>query len=343
MASSEDLAVVTLLHGDDELAMARTVAALVKEMGDPVTADMNTVKLEGSQTTAGEIKNAAATVPFLAARRLVIVYHPLARLGEKDKDARSQFTAMLDSLPPSAALVLVIEDTLERKKWKLLPSDGWLSNWAKKAGPRVVVKEMLRPERRDMAGWILQEVKQQGGEFKPAAAVALAEHIDNDTRIAAQEITKLLTYVNFSRAVERQDVDTLTSGTAQVSVFELTDALAERNAQKAISLLHNLLEQEDPFIIFPMIIRQFRQLIQVREILDEGGGSSEILNAGLSSGQQFVAEKLSRQARGFSMQKLTEIFHRLLEFDIGIKTTELSPGLALDIFIAEVTGEESPA
>jgi DNA polymerase-3 subunit delta len=338
MVFTADSPVVSILHGDDEFAMARTVASLCKAMGDPLTADMNTVKLEGSQTTPGEIKTAAATVPFLASHRLVIVDHPLARIAEKDKEAQNRFTGMLDSLPSTAFVVLVIEDYQEKKKWKLLPPESWLFTWAKNSVQRVSLQEMRSPERKNMAGWILREAKQQGGEFKPGAAVALADQIDNDTRFAAQEITKLLTYVNFLRAVEREDVEMLTSGKTQVSIFDLTDALTERNTRKALTLLHQLMEQEDPRNIFAMVTRQFRQLIQTREIMDEGGKSADIMNAGLSSGQLFIAEKLFKQAGSFRMPRLKDIYHRLLAFDIGTKTSELSPALALDLLIVEVTG-----
>jgi len=84
-----------------------------------------------------------------------------------------------------------------------------------------------------------------------------------------------------------------------------------------------------------MIYRQFRLLVQAREILDEGGDSRQI--------QQelhvlpFIADKLTSQAQRFSMAQLLAIYTRLLAIDEAIKTGGMPGDIAFDLFIAELT------
>jgi DNA polymerase III delta subunit len=95
-----------------------------------------------------------------------------------------------------------------------------------------------------------------------------------------------------------------------------------------------------------MVIRQFRFLILVREILDNGGGGSEVSEKlrFLQSRrkrrypiQDWMARKFIGQAQRFSMPELEGIYQRLLEMDEEIKTSRANTGLALDLFISEIS------
>ena len=115
--------------------------------------------------------------------------------------------------------------------------------------------------------------KNQDGQIEPRAAELLKEMVGVDTRQAGMEIAKLLAYVNWARPINSQDVEAVCIVTSQQSVFDFVDALSNGNGKVAQHLLHRLLETEDPFSLWGMVIRQFRLLIQAREILDGRGKS----------------------------------------------------------------------
>lgn len=341
-------AIVIILHGDDEAAIKEINARFYAGLGDPAAADMNTTQLDGGQANPEEIQKAAATMPFLAPRRLVLFNNPLVKV--KDKTAQERFLQMLDHLPPSALVVLIIEDHRRRKKagndwilsWETLKKDSregkkhWLVEWAEKSEGRAKILEAPLPDINEMPGWILKKAVELKGKFTPEAAQALADQIENDTRLAQQEITKLLTYVDFKRPVEDRDVGLLTSGQSQVSIFDLVDQMSQGSTQKAVGLLDRLLEQEEPEILFAMVIRQFRLLLQTREILDENGGSAQVAKEVSEVRFQFVAEKLVRQARRFTMGQLEAIYHHLLKMDEQMKTGQAPAGLLLELFVSSL-------
>jgi DNA polymerase-3 subunit delta len=224
------------------------------------------------------------------------------------------------------------------QKWELRDPEHWLLSWMKKQ--RLGVERFALPSGRDMPAWIVQYAKGQGGEMGGAAASRLADMVGTDTRQAAQEVTKLLTYVNWSRPVTAADVETLSPLTASPDVFAMVDALAAGQSKEAQRLLHRLLDFGDVFSIWGMVVRQFRYLLVAREVLDAGGGEAEAIRA-LSEAdgrhvQPFVARKALGQARGFSMAKLEGIYHRLLEIDAGAKTGRMPLEVALDLLVAEL-------
>lgn len=328
--------VVYLFIGDDELAINQAVTALYAQLGDPVTADMNTARFDGATVSETELFNAAATMPFLAERRLVVVTHPLARLA--DKNAQKLFCQMLERLPDTAALVLIVEDQKKYKQgervWESMTPKHWLHEWCAGHKPRAFIKEFELPTTGAMPGWIQNRAVDLGGKFDKEAALELASLVENNTRVAEQEIVKLLTYVNRERPVDVEDVQQLTAFKAEANVFEMVDAMAERNPRKSLQVLHHLLDEQDEQSIFPMVVRQFRLLIQTRALMDEGQGIEKIQSA--LKVAPFVAKKLHGQARQFTLPRLKNLYRELLKIDIAAKSTDMSASLALDLFITNL-------
>jgi DNA polymerase III subunit delta len=326
--------VVYIFHGDDEFALAHAVNELYAQMGDPGLADLNTTRLDGRHASEEELRTAANSLPFLAERRMVIMTYAMARFG--GAGAQSRYQSFLDRLPDTTAMVLVIPDYKERQKWKALPETHWLMKWRQQAGARVHYEICTLPPVSEMPGWIKKQARSMGGSFETGAALALTAHIGNDTRQVCLEIDKLLTYVNFDRPVEAEDVEMLTVGSGQTNVFEMVDAMAAGNSTTALRLLHRLLEEQEAIYLFGMIIRQFRLLLQTRELIDEGG-SMQFISKALGQ-PDFVARKLFGQAQRFSLSRLENIYRRLMEVDESMKRSTMPADLALDMFIAEVGG-----
>ena len=195
----------------------------------------------------------------------------------------------------------------------------------------------MLPRQKDMAAWIVNETKNQGGQIESQAAAKLAEMVGVDTRQAGMEIAKLLAYVNWARPVRGSDVEAVCILTSQQSVFDFVDALSTGNGKSAQHLYHRLLENDDPFSLWGMVVRQFRLLIQAREILDGRGNKDDVARA--LGVHPYVAEKTASQANRFSMDSLESIYRRLLLIDERVKTGQVTLELALDILIVELAGK----
>jgi DNA polymerase-3 subunit delta len=186
-----------------------------------------------------------------------------------------------------------------------------------------------------MSRWIEAQARELDGVFHPAAAAALAGLVGTDTAQCHQEILKVLTYLDFARPAEEQDVHELVSYGGTADIFGLVDAIGLGQTRTAQQNLHRLLEEQDVMAIFPMVVRQFRLLIRAREVLDHGGSQQQIAaTAGL---HPFVAQKLEKQARRFAMQQLLDIYHRLLEMDEASKSGGMTLDASLDLLIFDLS------
>jgi DNA polymerase-3 subunit delta len=324
---------VLILHGNDEFAIAAHIAKLCAGLGDPASAELNIARFDGRLGLDFEALNTAVNAaPFLAPRRVMVLEHPIAAFASAP--ARKKFLELLDKAQPSTIIALVEYEELKRDHWLLKWAASRAETGTSQAGTRAGVHVYNMPKRWEMPRWIESEAKKQGGKIEPDAAARLSEMVGEDTRIAAQEVTKLLTYVNFERPIRLLDVEKVSIVSAQGSVFELVDALGQNDGKKAQRVLHQLLEDEEAFELWGMVIRQFRLLLQAREMLDEHIAVQEIQKTlGL---HEFVAQKVCKQAGHFPLSALEAIYHKLLEIDEGAKTSQVPLDLALDTLIVEL-------
>jgi len=318
---------IFFLYGNDEFAISRRLKDFESDFTDPTSADMNTARLEARSMSEDDLNNAVNAMPFLAPRRLVLLANPSAKYN--NQSIRKKFFEFIEKMQDTTRLVMY--ESVE-------PRDAekhWLVKWTEKNEKLIQAKAFMLPRLKDMTGWIVNETKNQGGKIEPRAAEMLKDMVGVDTRQAGMEIAKLLAYVNWARPITSQDVEAVCIVTSQQSVFDFVDALANGNGKSAQHLLHRLLENEDPFSLWGMVVRQFRLLIQAREILDNRGNQNDVARA--LGVHPFVAEKTTQQATRFSIESLENIYRRLLNIDEGVKTSQITLDLAMDTLVVELT------
>lgn len=314
-----------IFHGDDEHSQKETLARLLSKLGDPGLLELNTTRFRGLVPLV-ELRQACDALPFLAPVRIVIVKDLLT--AKPGKEYAQELSAYLPQLPDTTRLLFLESEAL-RESNKFLQ----LAREAKNG----YEKSFIRPQGPQVERWILKQVEDQHGQITPEAAQTLAVNVGNDLDILNNELDKLLAYTGYGEAsIESGDVAILSPYVAEANIFDLVDALGNRNAKRASLLLQlKLNEGSDPFYLFSMFVRQFRLLIQVKELADEGYRPQGIARE--MKQHPFVVGKLFQQARGFSLQELEAIYRHLLDIDIAAKTGQADMGTSLDLLIANLT------
>lgn len=331
-----------ILHGDDEFSRDQAVRQLRSRLAaaDPAMAELNTNILDGSHLTLGELRHACDSVPFLAERRLVIVHGLLARLAtggkrgvpgteEADPDwkraFRKELAAYLPGLPATTRLVFFEPETLKATHPILKLAQG-------DEKKRARVRFFALPKDQDLPGWIGQHAVDMGGKMSREAAELLAALVGPDLRLLEAEIDKLLLYVDGQRPVGLDDIRRLVSRAREASIFDLVDCVGKRQTDRALQLLHRMLEDEgEPLQILSMLARQVRILIQVSELKRQGLTHPEI-TARLKL-HPFVVGKTMEQAENFDLAQLEAAHARVVETDWAIKTGRLDTVSALDLLV----------
>lgn len=317
-----------VFHGSDGLTRQEKIAELCQRLGAEGMAELNIVRLDGAKTTLEEVQQACTALPFLASRRLVIISGLLSRLTRKGDAFLEGLLALLPRLPETTRLILVEEENI---------SDHPVVKLAQQH-ERGYVYCFEPPSAGALPAWIDKRARRHGGEIEPAAARRLAEVVGTDLRLLDQELVKLITYAGAGRAVTVADVEELVPYAKEAVIFDLADALGQRNGRRAAATLQQLLDEgkEADYILF-MVVRHFRLLVQVKALKNRGENSASI--ADRLKLHSFPASKLYEQANNFTPEQLEQVYRQLLKTDVQVKSGELTSAIALDLLVAGLAGE----
>lgn len=329
-------ATILLLHGEEQVGLQAALQEVIHSQSAGEMTDLNLTRLDGGKSSLSEVANHVQLLPLGAEGRLVIIRDPLKLV--KSKEDQEKFIGLLDHLPPTTRLVLVVEDfqiTRQGQKfWVVLDKERWFKAWLGENKEKVKAKEFINPSPREMAAWVIKTAEEMGAKLEEQAAFELTNAVGNDTLLANQELLKLQTYTAGERAITAEDVRLLVSPVGREDIFALADAIAEGNAKIALKLLEVSLQKQPVAMLFPMIVRQFRLLIVAAEIVSEGGTLQTVQHE--MNIAEWLAQKYMRQARRFSLPELEGIYQRLAALDAQMKESHIPDELALEMFVVQM-------
>jgi DNA polymerase-3 subunit delta len=211
-----------IFHGPNDFARNEKIAELKAGLGDPTLADLNMTQLDGHELKLGDIRHHADAMPFMTAKRLVIIKGYLSQLKTPSEELK-QLIEYLGRLPPTTDLILVEHESLPKQHPILktaIETEG-------------LVIDFAELDKHELRGWIMQRVQEHKATIEPGAAELLGRLIGPNLRTLTHEIEKLTLYVNQERPIQRADVELLTPYTEEAEDFGLASAIGHRNARKA--------------------------------------------------------------------------------------------------------------
>lgn len=320
---------IYVLFGADDFSLRGKLEDLKSGLGDEESLALNTTFFEAQQLTLSQLIGAIQAAPFLGSNRLVIVEGLLSRFEQKEARRDPDFGEWqgLDdyaSQMPSTTVLILIDGKIAKNNPLL-----------KKVAPISEVQEFPQMKGARLEQWIDSCVAKCGGRISPRAVRLLNELAGDNLWVLSSEIEKLCLYTR-GRRIEEEDVRQITTYAREANVFAMVDAVVEKRVPTAMQLLHQLsTEGMAPTHLLFMLTRQLRLMVQARE-LDGRGLSLAERQKQLGVSPNYPIERLLKQSARYPMPRLIEIYQKLLETDVAIKTGKWQDKLALDLLVAEV-------
>lgn len=324
-----------LLYGEDDFTAHQALNEIKKTVGDETALATNTALLDGSQVTVEEIKRVSETMPFLAEKRLVIINGLLGRFETRNSSGRKrtggagrrgEYQPLAECLAniPDFSIVVLLDGKTDKKN----PLFRELSGQA-------TVKSFPLLRGKYLTSWIEGKVRLAGSSITEPAVELLARFVGGNLWIMTSEIEKLVLFTT-GRRIEEEDVRQVVSYAQEASVFTMVDAILEFRVGTAQRLLQQLLQQgASPAYLLVMVVRQVRIIVRVKDLRRQRRSEIEIKNR-LGIVNDFVYRKALEQSARYSLERLKEVYHRLLEADLSMKTGQYDPELALNILLGEL-------
>jgi len=283
---------------------------------------INLAIFEGEKAQSQDIHKELNSAPFLAPKRLVILRNVLS----KNKDSTIEKIILEFISEKNENILVILEDEVKSK----IPKFETL----KKHADECYDFPALKPE--EVTKFILEEAKNLNAKISSPAAGYLSAMIGSDLWRAHNELGKISSFAN-GEAITTEMISRLVSADIDSKIFALIDAISGKNKAQAISLLENELESEaHPLAILTMITRQFRIIIQIKDLIAQEGQSSVDSIAGKLEIHPFVAKKSLPLASQFEMNYLKKIYRYLLSLDKAFKNSMGDPKLLLETLITKI-------
>jgi len=332
-----------ILTGADSYSRTLKYEEIKNGLGNQEALVTNTSIFDSDELTLDRLTTACNAIPFLAEKRLVVVKGLLGSFEPKDSATRQKKTRKkngqqkeqpkwaqcINSIPESTVLIL-IEDEIKNKE----------RNSLYKLIKKATSYEFKPLNITELVRWIKERVKQEGFTITPEAVSLLTRMVDNNLWTVSNEITKLVLYKE-DKHINEEDVRTIVSYTHQDTVFGLVDAIIGSRSRTAEQLLRQLLERGlAPVYLLFMLVRQTRMIVIAKD-MKRHNASSNAIKGRLGLRYDFQFNNLLQQSGQYSMERLKQVYTRLLETDVAIKTGQYDGELALSILIAELC-QKSP-
>ncbi|MFN2593444.1 MAG: DNA polymerase III subunit delta [Actinomycetota bacterium] len=307
---------VYLLSGEDFLAEEALQRVREETGSDPLSEMIFT-----SEASGVEIAEALSTSSLLGGTRLVVVEDAQSL----DKEQAEILTRYLEAPSPDSVLVLVASG---RSK---------LDGTAKKIGTVVALDA---PRGRKLASWVRERATHHGLSLDDRAAWALTDTVGSELRDLDGALAQIASGSGDAEEVRvtAADVRKAFPRLADERIYALTEAVSERKLSAAMTTLRRLLQQgDDPLVLWGALVAQFRRLLRVRRIADQGARVVAD-QLGLPT---WRAEKLQNQARLFREDDLIEAMETLATTDIELKSGDLPPEIALERAVIELIDRQA--
>ena len=235
---------VYLLYGEESYLKKQYKDKLTKAIF-PDGDTMNYSYFEGKGIAVTELIDLGETMPFFAERRLIVVEN-----SGFFKSATPELADYMKVMPDTTCFIFVENEVDKRGKlFKAVKDKG-------------CVVEMGRQDEKTLLLWIAGNMKREGKLIKESTARYLVTKTGADMENLEKEMEKLFSYTLGNAEITMQDVDDICTTQITNKIFEMVEAVAEKQQKKALDYYYDLLAlKEPPMRILYLLTRQFKLLL----------------------------------------------------------------------------------
>lgn len=320
------MSMIIFIYGPDTYRSSKKIEEIKNKFIKEVDPSRLNLAILESGAKAQEVQNELNTTPFLAKRRLVVLKNfVLKNKNEEVGDLLLEFVAKERGVDDNIIVFYETDKPEGKEKNKLFE----LLAKSKFAQPF----DKLSPA--ELLSYLNLEAKKLGAAIQPNAAQQLISVAGDDLWQLMNELQKLAAYAQ-GRAINAKDVELMCGQFLEDNIFQLIDAIAQKSSNRALKLTEDFFSlDQNVFYLLTMIIKQFRVLVQIKDLIENGMVSADLAAKSLKI-HPFVAKKSLAQAQKFKAEELKAIYGKLVELEKQLKSSYADEKLLIEKFVASL-------
>jgi DNA polymerase-3 subunit delta len=333
--------------GDEVFFRDHCRQALLQHLVPQDLREFSLYDLDLAETSLAEILDRAQTPSLMAPFQVFFIR------GVKDLYGRGshaeEFAAIEKYVkdPNPAAVLIFVADHLsipaDVRRMDMTDKDRY-ERIRETLGEYCGMVELARVDESDGIRWVIETAQKEEVKIDQDAARELVDALGADMMMVSRELEKLVLYVNEKKRITLGDVETLVLAAKQRSLYELTEAISQKDKTRALSVLDAVLSSgdgEDAAIgHLYLLARTFRQMLVILEKnVRDVRAIWQVLWQGFRL-PPFAAEDIIRQARRYkSRRELTRALKLIARADMALRSNPPSKRLVLEQLVMQLAEE----
>lgn len=316
MLAAGEFPKVCVIYGEEDYLKKHYVSLLIKKSVDEAMADFNLHRINGETCTVDDIFQADQALPFMSEKSCVVVKD--FALDKADAATHAQLLELLDDLAEDCVLVFW-QDSVgfdEKKNNKVKELTAKLDENG----------VLLRLDR--MTGTALYKTL-EGGAQKRGCSMSrdvssyMVGRVGDELTMLLNELDKLCFYKGEGE-ITRRDVDAVCTRSLDAKIFDLSKALTNGTAQKALDILSDLFaRKEKPVMILGTLIATYVDMYRARIALGAGQAATAPAKVFDYRRKEFRLTNGANNSRALSIRQLRQCLELLAQADMKMKSTAL--------------------
>ncbi len=330
---------VYFIYGPEGYLIDREVQRLLNQTLTPKERGLNFHIFNGKEHKSQEIVQSAQTLPMFSKYRFILV-------NDADQIADEEVEGLLNYLQnpsPTTCLVLTAE---ELGSWK---------NHLKKIEKVVIWIECARLKGKSLSSWLQARTREKGRTLSDDAVNYLMEVV-GDNLYDLENILEMVSLgTTGKKIIGASEIEGFVSGIKYNTIFDLTDAIGQRDLKKAMGILEKTIEtktipfkkdeqgvkmaQPIPFLL-SQIAKHYWRMWMVKQLSPryrEIEGLAKELDL-----KPWMVRRLVDQGKNFSEASLREGIEKCYQTDLAIKRTYGPENLLIEKLLMDLCGAEPP-
>jgi DNA polymerase III subunit delta len=306
--------------GEDNYLIDLACSEIIRQVDKFIFSDFDrSTYWGGDDKNLTDMLDTASAFPFSSDKKLLVI-----KDFEKFRDKKN-LVNYINSPPEFTVLIMIHNGNLTSpasEPYKSLIQKAFLFE-AKELKGRSLIK------------WISDYITSRNKTITSENIQMLIDIVGENRGLLEDQIEKIITFMGEKREISHQDISDLAAGTKEYTIYDLLNAVGQKNKTLSLKYAYNLLEKgKGPVFIIFMLTKYFTTLSRLGEVIQQNISSSAAAKTlGIfewTYKDYFAARKL------YVDKQLKKITGALLQADLMAKTSGADDKTLISMLLGEI-------
>lgn len=302
---------VYLITGSNDSVINNTVSDILKQVNCD---DNNKIIYNLKENTISDVIEEANTVSLFRSNKVILVYS-----SSIDKLDDEELIMYLNNYNKDVYLIFIVEKSDARKKIVKLINEKGISI------------DSDNVDKSYNKNYVVSYLKDNGYKMNSNVIECFLSRVSDNINDIRNELDKLFIYKLDDKNISLDDVKLITYDNTDNIIYEFTNALLEKDENKAISMYHSFIDSNMAIdYILASIYNSYKTLYQIKEL----NKNNSIRDISKTIGKkEYYVEKMLYRSMNYNDNELLDIIHTLAMIDKNYKSGLCNPVMEVELFI----------